>query len=116
ISVSYDSSDTAALAIEKGEIDFLYNPQGESLQRLMKVQNLVMLVSPGASTQALQFNTAHATMKDKRVRQALIYAIDRPTIINGIVPGRAALTDSLFAPSNPQWIDANIKKYPYDVE
>lgn len=54
-------------------------------------------------------------LQDRRVRQALNYAIDKEAIIKGILKGRAIQTP-INVPSIAFGYDQSIKPYPYDPE
>jgi peptide/nickel transport system substrate-binding protein len=52
-------------------------------------------------------------LNDKRVRQALLYAIDRETINQRLFEGRQTVAHSDVSPLD--WVyNENVKKYPYD--
>jgi peptide/nickel transport system substrate-binding protein len=53
-------------------------------------------------------------LSDKRVRQAMMHAIDRQRLIDEVWRGTAILADSIYPPSMRLWYDRNLKKYPYD--
>jgi peptide/nickel transport system substrate-binding protein len=54
-------------------------------------------------------------LQDKRVRQALNYAIDKEAIIKGILKGSAIQTPTIVSPLAFGY-DGSIKPYPYDPE
>ena len=54
-------------------------------------------------------------LKDKRVRQALNFAIDKEAIIKGILKGSAIQTPTIISPLAFGY-DGTIKPYPYDPE
>ncbi|OPY70486.1 MAG: Oligopeptide-binding protein AppA precursor [Syntrophorhabdaceae bacterium PtaU1.Bin034] len=61
----------------------------------------------------LGYNLRHPFFKDKRVRQALTYAIDKQEIIDGIVMGLAVPAEGPYKPD--MWAyNADVKKYPFD--
>src|SRR3546814_19981605 len=52
-------------------------------------------------------------LQDKRVRQALVYAIDRETINQRLFEGRQTVAHSDVSPLD--WVyNEDVKKYPYD--
>lgn len=63
----------------------------------------------------LQFNNGRAPFNDKRVRQAVSYAIDRKAIITSVLEGIGSPGAGLF-PTNSYWANKDIQPYPYDVE
>ncbi|MGQ0549849.1 MAG: ABC transporter substrate-binding protein [Armatimonadota bacterium] len=53
-------------------------------------------------------------LSDKRVRQAMMHAIDRQRLIDDVFRGTAVIADSIYPPSMRTWYDRTLKKYPYD--
>ena len=53
-------------------------------------------------------------LSDKRVRQAMMHAIDRQRLIDDVFRGTAIIADSNYPPSMRTWYDRGLKKYPYD--
>ena len=53
-------------------------------------------------------------LSDKRVRQAMMHAIDRQRLIDDVFRGTAVIADSIYPPSMRAWYDRSLKKYPYD--
>lgn len=53
-------------------------------------------------------------LSDRRVRQAMMHAIDRQRLINDVFQGTAVIADSIYPPSMRTWFDRSLKTYPYD--
>ncbi len=53
---------------------------------------------------------------NKKFRQAISYAIDRPSIVESIYAGRADFNYSYISPANKQWYNPNVPKFPYDPD
>ena len=62
----------------------------------------------------IDFNLDNEWLKDKRVRQALAYAIDREGAVQALFKGKQPLAHSWLAPRHPAF-NPNVQKYPYDV-
>ena len=62
----------------------------------------------------LAFNLKHAPLNDRRVRQAMAYAMDHEFIINSMHQGRSVRADGPITPSSPYYYQ-NIKKYSLDL-
>ncbi|MBI4201181.1 MAG: ABC transporter substrate-binding protein [Chloroflexi bacterium] len=72
-------------------------------------------VGIGVENAMMRLNSrADPLMKDKRVRQALAYAIDRDTITKTLLQGLTKPKDLTFAPGSVGWTETNITRYPYD--
>ena len=75
-------------------------------------------VLEGASTGevTLSMNNAGAAFSDVRVRQAVMYAIDRQAVLNTANSGYGLLIGSMVPPTDP-WYDASLADlYPYDPD
>ncbi|MBW7458605.1 oligopeptide-binding protein AppA, partial [Paenibacillus sepulcri] len=62
---------------------------------------------------SIEINTER--FPDKKVRQALAYAIDRQMIVDQLMPEAGELQDGPYANSHP-YHDKNVKSYGYDPE
>jgi peptide/nickel transport system substrate-binding protein len=70
---------------------------------------------PGLSFEQLTPNFDNPILADKRVRQALLYGLDRETLIKQVFQGKQIVADTMVNPLD--WCyDPNVKKYPYDPE
>ncbi len=61
----------------------------------------------------LSFNNAKAPLNDKRVRQAISYAIDRKAVMDTAWGGHGKLIGSMVPPTDP-WYEDLSNTYPYD--
>ncbi|ALG06121.1 ABC transporter substrate-binding protein [Kibdelosporangium phytohabitans] len=61
----------------------------------------------------LSFNNAKVPLNDKRVRQALMYAIDRKAVMATAAAGRGTLIGSMVPPTDP-WYEDLTRVYPHD--
>ena len=62
----------------------------------------------------LSFNNSKAPFTDKRVRQAVRYAIDHKALVDTCWAGRGTLIGSMVAPTDP-WSEDLTGLYPHDV-
>lgn len=77
-----------------------------------------LLRVPATSTQFYGFLTTDAVFRDKRIRQAFNYAIDRDRIIRYVLRGQAAgpATHGLVPPALPGYPTDKVKGYTFDPE
>ncbi len=61
----------------------------------------------------LGYNLNHPFFKDKRVRQAISYAIDKEEIIRGVLLGLGVEATGPYKP-DAWFYNPNVKRYPYD--
>src|SRR5262249_61497426 len=77
------------LALESGDVDLIFQVLPQEAARLGKNPNLVVYTPPSARVIWIYLNTQREPFKDKRVRQALYYAIDREAIVKSLFAGTA---------------------------
>lgn len=68
---------------------------------------------PSASYTYLGYNLRDPRFKDKRVRQALSYAIDKKEIIKGVLLGLGQVATGPYKPGT-EWYNPKVRRYPYD--
>jgi len=72
-----------------------------------------VIYKPGLSYEHIDLNLDNPDLADRRVRQALLYAIDRQAISDQIFAGRDPVADSFVPPLD--WMYAkDVPRYPYD--
>jgi peptide/nickel transport system substrate-binding protein len=78
-------------------------------------ENFVKYKYIGFGYTYLGYNLKDWKFKDKKVRQALTTAIDRESIVQGVLLG---LGQPAYTPYKPDtfWYNPNVKKFPYDPE
>ena len=76
-------------------------------------QKLALYKELGNSYTYLGFNLKHKPFDDKRVRQAINYAIDKQEIIDGVLLGLGEPVASPYKPGT-RWSNPHLKPYPYD--
>ncbi len=113
---------TAAAALQTGEIDWYEQPPPE-IQQLLRRNRQVAIepIDPLPLTGILRPNHLHAPFNDKKVRQALLPAIDQADFmaaINGPDPSLYMTGVGMFTPGTPLANDAGLEplKSPRSVE
>ena len=87
---------------EAGAADFMVNPPLPDLARLKGDPQYQVLELPNpAAFWMLQPNSTRPPMDDKRVRQALNYAIDRQRMIDTVLLGTTKAQDLPWPPASP---------------
>ena len=86
-------------AIKTGEIDLTMDVPPDSLDDLRKDPNVVVAESNSSAAWYIALNTRHPILKDKRVRQALNYAVNKDAIIRDILKGTAIVSRGPLRPS-----------------
>ena len=106
---------TRLAALEAGEVMAVNNVPPDQIPRLRADPNLQVIASPTNRVIFIALRTDRKPFNDKRVRQALNYAIDREALTKGIMGGmapiaKAPLPDAIFG-SHP-----SLPPYAYDPE
>ena len=106
---------TAALEIQKGSADAESNVLTLDMVHALRDSKQVETSSgTGSNVWYLNFNTQDMALKDKRVRQAVAYAIDRPAIMQALWRGHARLASTLLPPGHWAAQNSDIAQYPHD--
>jgi peptide/nickel transport system substrate-binding protein/oligopeptide transport system substrate-binding protein len=106
---------TAVAEFESGNVDVLYVPEGETKNWEQTDEKKAMLESaPALRVFYIAINTTRGPLADKRVRQALNYAVDAKGILEGIVSGRGNVAAGVIPPALPG-SDTTRKGYTRDV-
>jgi peptide/nickel transport system substrate-binding protein len=105
--------EATAAALEAGDIDFAQVPANE-LERLSAVPTLAMGAKPVPNIRFLSCNVQKPYLSDKRVRQAITYAIDRVGICESIMTNMAVPTNALTP--YDRWVNPNLPSYDYNVD
>jgi peptide/nickel transport system substrate-binding protein len=67
------------------------------------------------SPRFIPLNNERPTLSDRRVRQAMLYALDRQRIVDDLESGLGVVATSHLAPHNPYYT-ADVPQYPFDPE
>ena len=105
----------AVAELEQGNLDVM--PIGiDEIDRLAENPNLTVVSVPSPSLDTISVNLDREYFQDKRIRQAVMYALDRNTITEQIYQGQAQVMNSpIFG---PDWmgIPEGLNEYPYDPD
>lgn len=108
---------TLALATEKGEIDMMLSNTPSILSRMQNVDGVTVAdrgyEGLGALTW-LGFNVKREDVSDKRVRQAIAFAIDRDYLVNKLHRGQIEAATSPIANGSP-YFDDELPRYDRDL-
>ena len=117
---------TAALSsnLLSGDIDYIAGELGLPLDQAIAFEKRLSAAKPGGfdisykpglTYEHIDLNLGVETFQDVRVRQALLYAIDREAINNSIFDGRQPVAATDINPLDTVYVDT-VKKYAYDPE
>jgi ABC-type transport system substrate-binding protein len=94
VSRPYPDQSARIQALESGDVDLIFNVPPREATRLATNPNLHVSTPPSARVIWLYLNTQKDPFRDKRVRQALYWAIDREAIVKNIFAGTATALHS----------------------
>jgi len=104
-----------ALELRKGSTDIggVNSLTPDMILALGKQPNLMVEEEPGTSLSYVAFNFVDPILARREVRQALAYAVDRESLIQYLLRGKARPADSLLPPDHWAY-EHDVKQYPYD--
>lgn len=87
------------IALETGEVDVIDKPTDEDLARLeADTENFTVLRRPTISQRLFRFGCNDPIISNTKVRQAIVYAIDRQAIIDALFTGSGYPSTAPLAP------------------
>ena len=116
IRISPDSS-TRESELRKGSVDVAINADLDpvSVESLRQTQGLKVTVADGTNVAHMGVNLLDPLLKEKPIRQAIAYAIDREAIIRDIMRGQAKAARSIL-PVGVWAYEPASTDYTYDPE
>ncbi len=112
--IHVNNATTRVLKLLRGEIDIVQNNLPiELIKYLGKNKKIKIMYREGSNFSYLGFNLKDKYLKDRRVRLAIAYAIDRKRIINKMFGSKTRLAAAIFTPDH--WAGhPTLKSWPYD--
>ena len=111
--VKEGDSEKRVEALNRGEADII---PGLNIKLHEKVGPKTRIVEKESNVCMIYFyNAQKGPCKDKRVRQALNYGINKQTLIDQVLDGAGYPLESVFSPLSPGY-DQDVPGYPYDPE
>jgi peptide/nickel transport system substrate-binding protein len=118
------SSAVAVQLLLSGDVDIMWNSTEGDLPQLEKAPGIVVAARPQIGGERIDLNVAenkdpsdptkpHLILSDVRVRQAIAYGLDRQSVIDKLLYGKAKIGTSDL---NEGFFSCDISAYPYDPE
>ncbi|MQA03913.1 MAG: ABC transporter substrate-binding protein [Streptosporangiales bacterium] len=105
-------SNSREAMLRSGQAEMIMNPPVSDLKALEEDSALEVVQAPSDRTVFTAFNNSKPPFDDKRVRQALNYAVDKKSIAEKVVFGAVDVVDSPFASSLDGY--CSVGSYEYD--
>lgn len=103
------------IAIETGEADLAYSVSANDSSRVEKDDNLQLFKGASQSVAYLTINSQNEKFADKKVRQAIRYAIDQQAIVDTLLYGAGEVANSIIPPNTFGFSD-KVVAYEYNPE
>ena len=105
------TADAASAALEKGELDIAIT-NAQDADRLDKLSKVTVDSAPNPGINLISLANDRPAFKDVRVRQALLYAIDRKGIIQTVHAGRGTIVNTHMRA--PGTVPSGLEAYDYN--
>jgi peptide/nickel transport system substrate-binding protein len=107
-------SNVVLAQLKSGELDFATVEAGD-LAAVQNDPNLVLKEYPAPEWWYYVVNEKNSLFSDKRVRQALVYGLDRDAILKAAALNHGVSMTATIPSALSDWYDASLKPYPFDV-
>jgi peptide/nickel transport system substrate-binding protein len=114
VDLTYVPDDTTRmLQVRSGQAQLAESVPFSQIDSLGKTSGLHVDIAPIVSYDGIFFNEKYAPLADRKVRQALNYALDKQRIDTAVYAGKAQIANSTIAKT--QYWTAKVPPYPFDL-
>ncbi|HHT7238359.1 MULTISPECIES: ABC transporter substrate-binding protein [Bacillus] len=111
------AGDTKLQLFQTGEVDYTGLGTGdEVLEQAKGLQFANIQIETAASFSYIYMNNNKPYLKDKKVRQALIYGLDRKKYVDTALKGYGTVANVPIHPTSWAYTEEGVNKYEYDKE
>src|SRR5699024_10774071 len=96
------------------EVDVIDKVPAQDLSRLEETDGIELKKVASTGQRMFRFDVTSEPLSDIKVRQAILHAIDRETIIDRVLPSMGEVPTSALTPAMSDYID--LDEIPYDTE
>lgn len=104
------------IELESGGVDMAYDISAIDVKKIEDNEDLELYRSLDYGLTYLGFNTENEKLKDSKVRQAIAYALDIPSIIQAVFKGLGQPAGGVLPPTMPYSISDELKPKERDIE
>ncbi len=105
--------------LQSGEIDFVQQTMGvipqEDYANVEALTNINAVYGEPVTNQSVFIQTKNEAVSDPRVRQAIVHAIDRNQLVNGLLNGKGEVVDGFLSSASP-FYDSSLVPAEYNPE
>lgn len=101
-------------ALQSGGVDIAQGIPSDQVDLLSKDFDIAEKVEPGSWQMTIY--QPSGPLNDKRVRQALNYAVDKELLLSAVMGGHGAVSQGQVVPEGVTGYCPDVKAYPYDPE
>jgi len=114
--ITIEDNNTAALALQSGEVDVIRVLVDEVASELAESEDIRTVSHPLIGMRAITFNQSIAPFDNVLVRRAIHHATNKEGIVDFLLSNIGAVTlDSLIVPGVPHYSD-DVPTYEYDLD
>ena len=103
------------IALETGEVDVAFDIGIMDKETIENSNNLELVEVESPALLYLGFDQTNPIYQNKKLREAIAYAIDNQTFVDVVFRGSAVTGDSPLPKASPAY-NGNVKKYNQDIE
>lgn len=92
------SGSVRILSLKKGDLDVINTFPESQFPQFDGADDIIIGEGIATTLTVLPLNTRHPALQDKRVRQAIQYAVDGKVLIDNVYGGEGAVIESIFPP------------------
>ncbi|WP_040952248.1 ABC transporter substrate-binding protein [Gorillibacterium massiliense] len=112
--IAYVSVSDKLLSLQNSEIDQTFTFNYADVQTAEKAGYKTIKSNPTGSVVRITFNLEHSQLKDKRLRQAIAYALNREEMARKLTGGDPIVGSGGVIPPDSPWYNEKVKQYAYD--
>ncbi|MHA6616328.1 ABC transporter substrate-binding protein [Pseudonocardia sp. DLS-67] len=105
-------TDSRYASIDNGDVDVILAAYSQELVRALRDPSLTVYYSPGNAGDLMYFNVTRAPFDDRRMREAVVRALDLRALSASLYSNQLVTSQSLFEPGNPFHSDAATQAWP----
>lgn len=113
--IAYINVANRALSLKNGEIDAAMLLNYKEAQEFVNLGFAKQQSKPTGSAVRFMFNLDHPQLRERKLRQAIAYALDRATIAEKVLGGNAIVGSAGVIPPDSPWYYENVRQYEFSV-